>query len=488
MANSAKLTEFIRKNCTGLLFMGLIFFVVIFSAATLTTKPKLWMDESVTMELAHSFSEFGALDVQIGPGQFSGLSHLLQSTGYPLTVILALAFKFFGYSLVTERIVMLLLMVVFLTTLFFFGKKIFGKEKALLSIILVVSFASFYGSGRTAVGEIPGLIFLIAGLYFWLSRGAYYWSGLFFGLAMVTKPSVFLLILPAMILAFLLERKGFFKKILKIGLGITPAIAGWAFLVLKDPFAKSVWFSILNYYKNPFMYMSESLAANVVNNLTNFFHSTTLIYFGILFFIIVFGRYWLEDQRLKPFFNFVIFYGIIAFAYYLRSPGWLRYILIAEILILSVIPSALSVIFLRFKELVSRIKITGDKLTVIVVLFLVAIQFINLFTAAQIYRSDSAIKTASFINEKFPEESIGVINALGLSVLLESGKKYQSVDLYPIAFMGRDFLLSRAYPEVVIFSLDEKLSQGEEIVIDNYYEKFVNMNGYEIRVLKENNK
>ena len=483
MNNLAKLKEFLRKNYAGLIFIGLIFFVVIFSSVTLTTKPKLWTDETITIELAHSFLKFGVLDIQTAPGQFSGQPYLLQSTGYPLTTVLGLAFKFFGYNLITERIVMLLLMIICLTAIFLFVKKLFGKEKAVLSLLLIISFASFYGSGRTAVGEIPGFIFLITGLYFWLFKDAYYLSGLFLGLSIVTKPSVFLLIIPAVVAVFLIERKDFFKKILKAGIGIIPSIMGWLFLVLNNPFAKNVWLSIFNFYRNP--YGSKSLTTNVFGNLAGFFHSTTLVYFGVLFFIVVLGRFVVDDKRLKSFFDFVIFYSIVAFVYYLRSPGWLRYILIAELLILLVLPPVLSAIFSKFNGFISIIKISNSKLVIIVVVFLTVIQFTNLFMASQIYASDLAIKTAAFINEKFPQKSIGVINALDVSVLLESDKRYQSIDLPPpVGSMGNNIILSAVHPDVVVFYSDIKFSQDENVILNNYYQKFADVNKYEIYTIK----
>jgi 4-amino-4-deoxy-L-arabinose transferase-like glycosyltransferase len=482
MINLARSREFIKEHYADILFIGFLLFVVIFSALTLATRPRLWVDEALTIDLAHNFLKSGVLDVQISPGQFSGLAYLLQSTGYPLTVFLALAYKFFGYSLVTSRAVMLLLMLACLAAVFLFGKKIFDKEKAILAILLIISFASFYGSGRTAVGEIPGFIFLVAGLYLWLFRRTYFWSGLFLGLAIVTKPSVFLLIIPAIVITLFFEREDFFKKNLKIGLGMMPAAIGWIFLVLSDPFSKTVWLGIGNFYKNPY---GGEIASNVIGNLSGFFGSTTLLYFSGLFLLIIWGRYWLADLKLKSFYNFVIFYALIAFAYYLRSPGWLRYILIAELLMLFTIPSALSIIFSKSDRIVSRIKASTNKLVVAAVLFLAAIQFGHLFTAAQIYASDSAIKTAAFINGTFSGKSIGVINALDLSILLDNNRKYQSVDLRPIAFIGNDFLQREQVIEIVVSLSGGKLTQNEEAALESRYKKFISLNGYEIYIIKK---
>ena len=161
---------------------------------------------------------------------------------------------------------------------------------------------------------------------------------------------------------------------MKIGLGIAPTIVVWILLVLEHPLLKTIWVEIVNFYKNPY---GGEVASNIINNLAGSFQSTTLIYFGIFVLVVILGRYWSsEEGRRRPFYNFVIFYGIIAFAYYLRSPGWLRYILIAEFLILFALPQALTDIFSRFSAKggsasggkVSGIKMTGGKLTIIAVI------------------------------------------------------------------------------------------------------------------------
>lgn len=481
MTNSAKLAEFLKKNYIGLFLIGLIFFVVISSSFTLTTKPKFWVDEAFTVELAHNFLKFGVLDVRVGPDQFSGMPHLIQSTGYPLTIFLAAVFDLFGFSLSVARILMLALMAVCLVALFLFGRRLFGAKNTLLSLLLIASFSSFYGSGRTAVGEIPGLILLITSLYFWLFKDKYLWSGLFLGLAIVMKPSVFLLALPAMILTLLLEREHFLKRIWKIGLGVAPAIAGWIFLVLEYPFLKTVWIEIVDFYRNPY---GGAVMSNIADNLANFFRSSTLVYFSFLFLAVILGRYWSEERKQRSFYNFVILYGGIAFIYYLRSPGWLRYILIAELLILFAVPQALSVIFSRSKEFVSKIKITGERLVVIAVLLLAAIQTVNLFTGAEIYYSDSAVKAASFINREFFGRSVWVADSFEASVLLETDKKYQAVELAGIPPIGTGSVLGNYLPEVVVSLNDKNFTQGEKDILDNKYDIFDNSEGYEIYTLR----
>ncbi|MBI3046088.1 MAG: glycosyltransferase family 39 protein [Candidatus Harrisonbacteria bacterium] len=477
MSNLAGWKNFLEQYYARVFLGVIIFFVLSFSISTLTTKPRIWIDETVTLELARGFSRLGILDIQIAPDKFSGFPQFLQSTGYPLTIALALIFKFFGYNFTAVRIFMLLLMVIALLAVYFFGKSLFGKNKSLLSVILIASFASFYGSGRTAVGEIPGFIFLLSAIYFWLNKSAYYWSGLFLGLAIVTKPAVFLLAFPAIIFAFFLEGEIFFQRLLKIILGMAPAAIGWIFLVPQNPFLKDIWFGLFNFYRNPY---SSEITANVTNNLLNFLHSPTLIYFGVLFILILFGWYYAEDKKIKSLYNFVVFYCLLAFIYYLRSPGWLRYILIAELLIFILLPWTLSEIFLRFGKFISKLKINNEQAVIITSGFLIVIQFARLFTGAQIFHSVSEIKTASYINDNFSQKSVGILDSPKLSVLLRTDKRYQAITLAGIPAIGNNSFLINHFPDVLVFASGQEFSEAEIIALKNYYSKAVRIDGYEI--------
>ena len=102
------------------LLLGAFLFTVIFSVWHLTTAPRLWLDEAKNIELAESFATAGKLDIEIAPGIFTGAPHLLQSTGYPATLPLALFFKIFGFGLAQARIYMLLWILATLAILYLF--------------------------------------------------------------------------------------------------------------------------------------------------------------------------------------------------------------------------------------------------------------------------------------------------------------------------------------------------------------------------------
>jgi 4-amino-4-deoxy-L-arabinose transferase-like glycosyltransferase len=95
-----------------------------------------------------------------------------------VTVPLAIAFKIFGFSATVARAYMVVWMIVMIVAVFLFTKKYFGELEAGLASVLVSSFASFYGTGRSVMGEIPGFTFLLLGIHMWLSK-KYYWSGFF---------------------------------------------------------------------------------------------------------------------------------------------------------------------------------------------------------------------------------------------------------------------------------------------------------------------
>lgn len=491
MNSLAWLKDFIRSKHLVLVFIGVVLLVVIFSVPRLNSWPRLWTDEALTIELANNFSRTGTLNVETSPGHFFESPYLLQSTGYPLTILLALIFKIFGVSLTAGRLLMLVLMIVALLLILFFGKKIFENTDAILAVLLIATFASFYGSGRTIVGEIPGFIFLISSIYFLFVASNHYLGGLLLGLAVVTKPSVFLLALPAVALVVLIERKDFFKKCLQIGAAVILPVLAWVFLIIGNPVSKSVWVEILNFYKNP--YGSVAISTNITDNLLSFFHSTTLIYFGALFLAVIAARYFggQTEQAIKSVrsrtqgefapnptafsvYNFAIFYSIFAFIYYLRSPGWLRYILIAELLILFVLPSALSVIFKK-----------NNKIVLMTVLFLSLVQLIHLGTSAQIYSSDSAIKTAAFVNENFPGESVGVYDSLEISALLKTKNRYQKFTLMGVPTIGTDFLVNGTRPRVVLLRQGDRPSEEVEGIMSASYKQLSDINGYQIFELKD---
>lgn len=474
------------KNRVYFLLLAIILgWMLIYSFSTLTTRPRFWIDEAKSIELARNWQSSGKLDIETAPGVFSGFPELLQSTGYPVTVPLAYFFKIFGFGLVQARIFMLIWMMAFLLSVFFIGREIFGSKNSILALLLISTFASFYDSGRTVVGEIPGLLFLLFGLYAQLKKDNYLLGGFWLGLAIVAKPSVYGLIIPAGVLSLLLEKENwrdFWKKIFSSGLGMIPAAIGWIAVNLENPLSAESWSRIAGFYQNP--YSAVSIGENIIRNLSNAPFSSTLIYFGFWFLILGLAYFLIKEKKQKSLLVFALLYGIFAFAYYLRSPGWLRYILPAELLILFFLPEALLVLFERFSGLPDFFKISSNRLLAYFVIFLTVVQIGHLFTSAQIFTSDSEILASELLNREFSRKSVGVINSLTLSALLKTDKRFQNAEMAGIPAIGKNPLFIDSLPEVIAFLSGENLSEESRAVLENRYILYSQTGGYYVYILK----
>src|SRR3989338_6913969 len=237
-------------------------------------------------------------------------------------------------------------------------------------------------------------MFLALGLYYWLHRRSYELTGIFFGLALVTKPSVFGLAALALFLVLLKEPRHYVHRAFKLLLGMLPAIFFWFVFVGKNPFSGELWSEIGAFYKNPY---SGDIFSHIFSNLANFFHSSTLVYFSLLLCVLVCARIVIRTSETRYWYDFVFLYTALAFLYYLRSPGWLRYILIAELLILTTLPHALSLCHTAITEKYksSFRKFNATAATVTVVTILAVVQLVQYFTVANIYESDSDLRVIS---------------------------------------------------------------------------------------------
>lgn len=455
-------------------------FILFYSVPTLLSKPEFWTDEGVSIDIARSFETARVLDVRTGPGQFFAMPELLQSTGYPVTVPLAGFFALFGYGPYQARVYMLLWMFAALGALYFFAKKAFGPGRALASLLFFASFASFYASGRTVVGEIPGFFFLLLALYAWQVRRSYLLLGFFLGLAVVAKPSVYGLAGIAFALLFLFERRMFLPRFGKMILGALPWGLLGLFLVLPRPFAGSVWLRILDFYRNPY---SSSIGAHVKANLIGTLHSPTLLYFGALFLLLVFCAWRIfrkKESGPAELYAFTLVYSALAYLYYLRSPGWLRYMLVAELLILMLLPDAL----LIFARCVSRrVSAVGRRPLFFaggIAAALILFQFVELFTVSKLFSSEGDLATAAYVNSHYPGHSVGVLNAAVVADFLDTPERFLSLDLTGMPPVGANPLLLPDPPDLVVSYPGQKFLVEGQSVIASRYALAATVHGYQL--------
>ena len=415
---------------------------------TMTTKPKIWIDEAVPLENARNIYLHGTLNALPAPGVWYAEPYLLQQTGYPVTLSLAAFFKVFGYGFTQARAAMLVWICIMLVTLYAVMRSLFSKEIALYSFFLAITFASLYANGRPTTGEIPGFVFLLCGLYFWLKRENPWLLGFLWGFAVVSKPSVYQLLIPAITLTLLVQQKPFIerlKDIARTGMAMIPAAVLWIVLVLPAPFSLETWQSLAAFFAHPF-----GAAADVAGlSLTGHLAQKTLAYFAIWIAVLVAAFRLEHNATIKMLYWFTFIYSIFAFLYYLRSPVWLHYILIAELLILALLPHALHMMFEKYGPYI-RPRLLRAHALPLAIAVIALFQIVQLNTVAKLYTSDSVIRTAAYVNEHYPHDSVATIGTLTVSTLLETENRYIDYDLLGVPRIGSNPLEMTPLPRIIV--------------------------------------
>lgn len=155
----------------------------------LGTFPAAWADDSLFMVVAK----------RLAMGQGYSLPALGQSWDHPFilgvgpTLIwpVALCIKLFGFSVAAARIPMTMYLIAAALLTYAFTHRYVGRREARWSTALLITLSAFVNTGKPVLGEVPGFVFLIAGLLLF-ERAAESWKwaatvGLLFGLAVVSK-------------------------------------------------------------------------------------------------------------------------------------------------------------------------------------------------------------------------------------------------------------------------------------------------------------
>lgn len=189
-----------RKKVILFATFALAVFLILFH---FTDTPKVWVDEGVFTETAKNIAQHGVIGLQTSQGVFFSMRNLLLTTSYPVIFPVVLSFKLFSTGLWQARLPMVIYMFLLVVVFYFFTIKLYGKKygfyPSLASILLLISFAPFYGDGRPVLGEVPALFFLVLGslslLYLeednFQSKKLAVLSGLAFGLSASVKPIFF---------------------------------------------------------------------------------------------------------------------------------------------------------------------------------------------------------------------------------------------------------------------------------------------------------
>lgn len=170
--------------------------------------PLLWTDESAYLQIAKNFAFEGVYAESSSEGwRYAGG---VIGSGPTLILPVALLYQWFGVSIVTARLFVVFTGIISLAAFFGLAQRLTNTRVALLStgLMFISPRLAFIETTRNAIGEVPGLMFVLLALWLWLRSTQQYrlstlaGVGVLFGLACVTKNQYALFILPSILLAW----------------------------------------------------------------------------------------------------------------------------------------------------------------------------------------------------------------------------------------------------------------------------------------------
>ena len=203
----------------------------------LELNPRTWHDEGASLSIPKTLVEDGVYAARSSDGyQTFGP---VQSVGPTVILPIALVFKYFGVGLLQGRLVSATFALITLWIFFFAAWYLFSKRVALLAVAFMLGSpaAGYLLNGRQVLGEAPAIGFFLAGFLAWAvavnkdKKWLYLLSGLFIGLAMVTKSQYMILAMGTLgllvILDFFYFRQKIYGWIILTGTVAVACLAGW---------------------------------------------------------------------------------------------------------------------------------------------------------------------------------------------------------------------------------------------------------------------
>ena len=427
--------QFARSHF-NILGLVLIAGYAVFVFSNLTSYPRLWLDEGFKMQLARNFAETGKVALQFEPGQFEYSVHNA-STGWPVAVGLGVFFKLFGVSFATARTFAALTLIGFLIAVWLLVKNKWGSLPALLSLLLLITYAPLYANGKMILAELPGLLFLSSAFYFLVTRYSLLVASVFFGLFAATKLSFAATFLPALFLGLVWA---VWKKQLELKQAIYTFIIPC--LVALPTVYMSLAAKIGSQLVNP--YGQVSIWQGVFDNLKLFLTHSTL--WHLLFLLLVVGWQALVLWR-KGNQNWLIVtltsYALLVTGYWLLSPGVFRYLLPLILMLLILLPMALL-----------ETGFLGKHGFLLIALLIIA-QGYHFSTSASISHGSDYLKFEQYMRDNPIEanKSVGIINSPFAPVLVPLENTTQFVRIDAIT-EGKNVLTTDELPDYIIYEID----------------------------------
>jgi 4-amino-4-deoxy-L-arabinose transferase-like glycosyltransferase len=331
--------QFLRRHFPELI---LILAALFFTYRELGTFPRSWLDEGLFIMTARF----------VAAGHGYGIPLLDHVWYYPYflavgpTIILpaALSMKLFGASVAAARLPMTFYVLGSVIATYGFTARMANKNAARFAAALLITLSAFINTGKPVLGEIPAFFFLLLG--FWAmdqlkgSTKKGLASGIFFGLALLTKLT-YGLILPALAVGWI---AALLKK--KWGTAWMLTLSGVMTVVVYLPWR------IAEAMHTPLGSLTSEIGESIFGSgdLPLFYvlreNRELLMRLPLLAFgcILILGLLGLTSKqiRLSWFTRLTLGTTAVLFVlYFLNSYGWYRHLLTAHLLLIPFVPAGM---------------------------------------------------------------------------------------------------------------------------------------------------
>jgi 4-amino-4-deoxy-L-arabinose transferase-like glycosyltransferase len=165
--------------------------------------------------------------------------------------LMSLSYQVFGVSNFSSRLWSPIFGILSLVVVFYLGKTLYNRKIGFLAAIILGTFTTFFSFARHAMTDVPFVFFILASVYFFVlsektenTKRYAALSGLFFGLALMTK-QIQALLIPLIIFAYLVLTKRslrfLFSKPFKLFLGVGLLVFSPWFVYMTLRFGPTFW-------------------------------------------------------------------------------------------------------------------------------------------------------------------------------------------------------------------------------------------------------
>jgi len=461
-----KIKNFIINNYLKIILVGLCSLFVFLLFYGFPDSPSPWFDEGINLGIARSFAEKGVYNMAVGPNQYVNEKQLMITTNYPLLLPVSLAFKLLGTGFWQAKIIMISYLLLFVFLVFRLVKKNYGEKQALMSLALLIVFLPLYGNGKSVLGEIPGLVFILSGLLFldkekkWLVL----LTGLFFGLGASTKPLYLLFVLSLLVCEVFFaakQKKINFSRWLFLFLGGFLPLLIWLLTIIPSKLDPASLYNFFVYYRNPY---SVDVGVAINKNLIRFFTESTPVHFLLLFVAFVASK--IIERRFKKMEIVLLFFILLDLFFYVKTAGWYRYFFPAHVLLFILFPHSLLVITDKIKN--KYIRKYGAVLIIGLLFFVQSFNLLSNFNS-KLYYNPQPRRLGEVINKMISaNKDILVVHNPALAFFIKSDNVWQYLAINPYLTSGKEWFTDGSFPDYLVIGPGSEMLLKDEKVLKAY--------------------